>query len=161
MIAELEPNDVYSLSSNELREHYYYLFGQPTKSGNLTYLRKRIAWRIQSLKEGPLSERARNRAAAIANEADIRTSPPKEPVKPHKTRPKKIELKVVDASARDPRLPKKGVTLVRVFKGKTHEVLVQENTFIYLGKTYKSLSAVAREITGIKWNGFKFFNLEK
>ena len=64
-------------------------------------------------------------------------------------------------AVRDPRLPRKGVTLKRIFKDKEYHVLIQENTFVYDGKTYKSLSAVAKAITGIKWNGFKFFDLEK
>ncbi len=159
MMPEISISDVSRMNASALRECYYLLFGQPSRSGNVPYLRKRIAWRIQSLKEGPLTERAKNRAAFLANEADIRTSPPLE-VKP-KPRHASVELHVEEEPARDTRLPKKGVTLKRLFKGKEYHVLVGENTFTYDGKKYKSLSAVAKEITGIKWNGFKFFGLEK
>ncbi len=159
MLPEINPSDVNKMTASVLREYYYLLFGQPSRSGNVPYLRKRIAWRLQSLREGPLTERAKKRAEFLANEADIRTSPPRED-KP-KPRQKPVVLHIVDEAERDPRLPKKGVTLKRTFKGKEYHVLVQDATFVYDGKTYKSLSAVAKAITGIKWNGFKFFDLEK
>jgi len=161
MMSEINPSDVSKMSASALREYYYFLFGQPSRSGNVPYLRKRIAWRIQSLKEGPLTERARKRAAFLANEADIRSTAPRDEKPKYKPRPKPVELHVVGEAARDPRLPRKGVTLKRIFKGKEYHVLIQENTFVYDGKTYRSLSAVAKAITGIKWNGFKFFDLEK
>ncbi len=159
MMPEISLSDVSKMNASALRECYYLLFGQPSRSGNVPYLRKRIAWRIQSLKEGPLTERAKKRAAFLANEADIRISPPRD--ENPKPRHALAELHVEGEVARDPRLPKKGVTLKRVFKGEEYHVLVGEDTFTYGGKKYKSLSAVAKEITGIKWNGFKFFGLEK
>ncbi len=50
--------------------------------------------------------------------------------------------------ARDPRLPKAGATLQRVFKGKTYEVVVEHDGFRHAGKHRKSLTAIAREVTG-------------
>src|SRR3954471_24278921 len=61
-----------------LRERYQEVFGEPSRSGNRQFLFKRIAWRIQSIAEGPLSERARRRAEELARDADIRTTLPRQ-----------------------------------------------------------------------------------
>src|ERR671912_706193 len=63
----------------QLRDHYLEVFGEPSRSGNKDFLFKRIAWRIQSLTEGGLSERARRRAEELARDADIRTTLPRSP----------------------------------------------------------------------------------
>ena len=60
---------------------------------------------------------------------------------------------------RDPRLPKAGSSVSREFKGFSHEVQVLESEFVYRGRSYRSLSAIAKEITGTPWNGFLFFGL--
>src|SRR5947209_2857059 len=65
------------LSVKELRDRYAEAFGETTNTGNKTWLIKRIAWRLQALAEGGLSERARRRAEELANDADLRLSPPK------------------------------------------------------------------------------------
>ncbi len=52
-----------------------------------------------------------------------------------------------------------GTKLVREFKGKRYSVTVIPNGFEYNGRTYKSLSAIANEITGTRWNGKKFFGV--
>jgi hypothetical protein len=57
----------------------------------------------------------------------------------------------------DPRLPPLGEEIAREYKGRNIVVKVREAGFEYEGKLYKSLSAVAREVTGTKWNGFLFF----
>lgn len=54
-----------------------------------------------------------------------------------------------------------GTKLVREFKGKRYSVTVIQNSYEYNGKKYKSLSAIANEITGTRWNGKKFFGLLK
>lgn len=54
-----------------------------------------------------------------------------------------------------------GTRFIREFKGKKHEVTALEKGFSYNGKTYKSLSAIANEITGTRWNGKKFFGVNK
>ena len=61
----------------ELKSKYAELFGEECRANNKARLIKRIVWRIQSLAEGDLSERARQRAAEIANDADLRLSPPR------------------------------------------------------------------------------------
>lgn len=63
---------------SRLRERYAEAFGEPTASGNRQWLFRRVAWRIQSLAEGDLSERARRRAAELARDVDVRVRPPVE-----------------------------------------------------------------------------------
>ena len=61
----------------ELRAEYAQVFGEETRVGNKAWLIKRIVWRLQALAEGDLSERARRRAAELAQDADLRLSPPR------------------------------------------------------------------------------------
>lgn len=56
---------------------------------------------------------------------------------------------------------KAGTKLIREYQGKKHEVTALEKGFEYQGKTYKSLSAIANEITGTRWNGKIFFGVKK
>jgi hypothetical protein len=143
-IAALKPMTV-----GQLREVYAEKFGEGTKSRNKQWLFKRIAWRIQELAEGGLSERAKKRAAELANDADLRLRPPKG----HKTPEAPAKPK------RDARLPAVGAELKREFNGKEHVVTVVATGFIYKGKEYRSLSAIAKQVTGTQWNGFLFFGL--
>ncbi len=139
----------------ELRTKYREVYGEGTRSGNKDWLWKRIAWRIQELSYGGLSERAKLRAADIANEADIRARVPKGAFdgEPAGT------ARVTGSLPRDKRIPLPGTILNREYKGDLHSVTVLDMGFEYGGRCYKSLSAVAREITGQHWNGYMFFNL--
>ena len=56
---------------------------------------------------------------------------------------------------------KSGTKFIRQWQGKTHEVEAAGPAFIYNGETYKSLSAIARKITGTQWNGKLFFGVKK
>ncbi|WP_390890543.1 DUF2924 domain-containing protein [Tunturiibacter lichenicola] len=56
---------------------------------------------------------------------------------------------------------KAGTKLVREWRGKTHEVILNDEGYHYLGKTYKSLSPIACEITGTRWSGPAFFGTKK
>ena len=67
------------MTVDQLRAKYGEVFGEPTRSRHKEYLIKRIAWRIQANAEGGLSERARQRAMELANDADLRVTPPREP----------------------------------------------------------------------------------
>jgi hypothetical protein len=144
------------MKTKALQRRYYEVFGEPSKSGNAAYLRKRIAWRVQSLAEGGLSERARKRAAELACEADIRLKAPLANM-PLEVAPKTVSI---ISPARDPRLPKPGTLLSRAFKGHQIVVKVLDVGFSFEGKEYKSLSAIAVEVTGTRWNGFQFFGLQ-
>ena len=66
------------LSNRELQSQFAELFGNDARTTkNRVWLIRRIAWRMQALAEGDLSERARQRAAELANDADLRLSPPR------------------------------------------------------------------------------------
>lgn len=147
------------LTPKELRVRYAQVFGEPTASGNRTWLVRRIAWRLQALAEGGLSERARNRAAELARDADLRVIPPKGHVEEHAPAP--VRTGTVPTQASDPRLPPPGSIITRTYKGTDVEVQVLAAGFEYDGRTFTSLSAVAAAVTGSHLNGFHFFKLNK
>jgi hypothetical protein len=143
------------LATGALRVRYLELFGYAPITGNRAWLVKRIAWRVQVLAEGDLSERARRRARELANDADLRLSPPPSAAMPAASKRRCTNENV----ARDQRLPEAGQVLVRRYKGQTFQVTVVAQGFEYAGAIYPSLSAVAKAITGCHWNGFHFFGL--
>ena len=142
----------------ELRERYAQVFGESTRAGNKVWLVKRIAWRLQSQAEGDLSERARKRAAELANDADLRMNPPRQ------------RTPAADATERTITVPSKitpnkemlpGTVLQRDYKGQPVRVTVLAEGFEYAGEQYRSLTAIAKVVTGKHWNGFHFFGLRK
>ena len=145
------------LTTPQLRGRYAEVFGEHTPANNRIWLIKRIAWRLQALAEGGLSERARQRAAELANDADLRMNPPGPPktAKPAPTQPSIP----AEPTAVDRRLPPPGTVLTRTYKGLTLQVEVLPKGFAYQGQVFKSLSAVAKAITGSHCNGFWFFGL--
>jgi hypothetical protein len=139
------------LSVGQLRQRFAELFGEATQAGNRTWLIKRIAWRLQALAEGDLSERARRRAAELARDADLRLNPPRS-----KTTTVAPQPAAIPAPA-DHRLPPPGTILTRPYKGQLVQVQVLTEGFAYAGRVYPSLSAVAKAITGGHCNGYHFF----
>jgi len=144
----------------DLRSRYAEVFGEATKTHHKEWLVKRIIWRIQALAEGDLSERARQRAAELANDADLRRTAPRAPSSGSTVVPT-LTTAAQRQSPSDRRLPLPGTTLRREYKGETLEVNVLPTGFAYEGETYKSLSAVAKKITGSHCNGYLFFRLKK
>jgi len=135
------------LTTAELKGRYRKVFGEATKSNNKPYLLKRIAYRLQEKKYGGLSPRARQRAEQLGKDAPIRRRP---------------DLKkggLTPEPRRDPRLPKVGTVLRREFGGKEHTATVLADGFDYRGKRFRSLSAIAKAVTGTSWNGYGFFGL--
>ena len=55
---------------------------------------------------------------------------------------------------------KPGTKLIREWKGKVHEIVIAGDTYIWAGQHYRSLSQIARAITGTRWSGPRFFGLE-
>src|ERR1700722_15043144 len=139
-----------------LKKRYRELFGEESKSSNKQFLFRRIAWRLQANAEGDLSERARRRTSDIADDRDLRIRAPKEfVVRPEfssgsvdRTRPPK-----------DSRLPGAGTLLTRRVGNRQIVVKVLIDGFEYESRRYRSLSAIAREVTGTRWNGLLFFGL--
>src|SRR5215467_1099528 len=64
------------MTTSDLRRRYAEVFGDQPSTWNRVWMLKRIAWRLQALAEGGLSERARRRAEELANDADLRLNPP-------------------------------------------------------------------------------------
>jgi len=142
-----------SLKITELRARYYDLFGEASPSCNRAHLFRRIAWRLQAQAEGDLSERARQRAAELANDLDLRLRAPR-------SFWREIECNGEPAN-RDLRLPPADTVLERVYQGQILRVTVLASGFEYQGKHYASLSAIAHRVTGTRWNGFNFFGLKQ
>ncbi|GIW90166.1 MAG: hypothetical protein KatS3mg109_0598 [Pirellulaceae bacterium] len=146
------------MTAKQLRQRYAELFGEETHANNKAWLVKRIAWRLQAMAEGDLSERARRRAVELANDADLRLSPPKAKpatADPERTTTASLRLKL------DDRLPPPGTIITRQYKGQTFQVTVLPHGFEYQGEVYRSLSAVAKAITGTHCNGYLFFRLNQ
>jgi Protein of unknown function (DUF2924) len=145
------------LTPRELCARYAEAFGEQPSTKNRGWLLKRLAWRLQSLAEGDLSQRARQRAAELANDADLRTTAPRTPrADPAPAQPAAAAPPPPRPPA-DSRLPSPGTVLTRKYKGALLQVRVLPTGFVYNGLAYRSLSAVARAITGAHCNGFLFF----
>jgi hypothetical protein len=147
------------MTVSQLRQKHLEVFGEESRSSHRQFLFRRIAWRIQALAEGGLSERARRRALEIANDADLRIRAPRTRFGQDATLDPKLSVSRKVASDLDSRLPPHGSYLEREYKGRRVIVKILVGGFEFEGQVYRSLSAIAREVTGTKWNGFLFFNL--
>ena len=76
-----EIDELSTMPVGQLRQKYLEVFGEESRSSHKQFLFRRIAWRIQAIAEGGLSERARRRALEIANDADLRIRAPKTPTR--------------------------------------------------------------------------------
>jgi len=141
----------------ELRARYAEVFGEECRSRHKQLLVKRIAWRLQALTGGDLSERARMRAAELANDADLRLHAPT----PKKAASAGLTAAGTLVAAADNHRPLPGTVLRREYKGRTVHVMVLDKGFEYEGDVYRSLTAVAKAVTGSHWNGYLFFGLKE
>ena len=136
--------------AEELQKRYKELYDEDASGTHKTYLWRKIAYKLQEQKHGSLSANARGKLKALIDEYD--------PINNKALRP---DAPVVSqqASAKDKRLPIPGTVITKEYKGTTYQVKVLEKGFEYNAKIYKTLSAIAKEITGAHWNGYLFFNL--
>jgi hypothetical protein len=142
------------LRVSELRVRFAEVLGEPTPSHNKVWLVKRIAWRLQAQAEGDLSERARRRAAELTADAELRlAAPPADADAANDHQPASFPIPF------DDRLPRPGTILTRCYKGRTLQVEVLDDGFAFEGQTYRSLSAVAKAVTGSHCSGHFFFGL--
>ncbi len=148
------------LSVGALCERYREVFGEDIKARNNQWLIKRIAWKLQANQEGDISERARKLAMKIAQSSDIRRSAPK-----IRTRPIESSFETVTSAITPPaasRLPIAGTVLMKNYKGRSIQVRVLPNSSEYEREQYKTLTAIARIVTGQKnISGLQFFKLGK
>jgi len=138
----------------ELQKEFEALFeGQKASSDNKVYMVRRIAYRLQELEYGGLSQKAHNRLKELIGLYD--------PVNNKAIRPKvSVETQArTKTRGRDMRLPIPGTIITKDYRGKKYEVKVLEDGFEYERKIYRHLTAIAEKITGAHWNGYYFFNL--
>lgn len=142
--------DMEKMTAKQLREKYRAAFGEDTRSCHKAYLIRKIAWRLQANAEGGLSERARERATALANDADLRLMPPRtklSPPTPDKAPAKSVERKAIQV----------GQVIERHYKGRYIRVIALADGFEFEGNRHRSLTAIAKLVTGKHWNGHHFF----
>ena len=157
----MEIENLHRASLATLRRKYGEIFQEETRSRHRGHLFRRIAWRLQALAEGDLSERARSRALEIARDADLRTVAPRDFLIGGGGEP--VQIRRTDRNRREPdsRLPLPGALLTRQWKGRTLLVEVLAEGFQYENRHYSSLSAIAVAVTGTRWNGLAFFGLTR
>lgn len=146
----------------QLQARYAEVHGEETRTHHKVFLIKRILWRMQALREGDLSERARQRARELANDADLRKNAPPARAASARGTERPGGGSVVEVpldTGTDGRLPAPGTLLRRRYKGRTLLVRVLAKGFEFEGEVYRSLSAIAAKATGSHWNGFRFFGL--
>jgi hypothetical protein len=129
------------MSVVELKQRWETLFGTPAPNNSRSYLEVRLGNRIQELMLGGLSRDTRRVLDLLVKELEGKN-----------TR---------KAIMTDPRKPVPGTRLLREWDGAEHSVTVLRDGFDWQGRKFKSLSAVARAITGTQWNGYRFFGLRE
>lgn len=140
--------DLQDMTVAKLVERYEDLFGKPPRVKNKAFLQRRVAWRIQELEFGGLSDKAKAKLDELIADIDL----------PLGRQPQRPVRKLRQNS---PRPALVGTTLVRQWKGQEIRVQVVDHGFEWDGVVYTSLSAVAKAITGSHWNGRLFFGLTK
>ncbi|MCE5313770.1 MAG: DUF2924 domain-containing protein [Armatimonadota bacterium] len=138
-------SDLPNLSHDELKQLWRQLFGKPPPAYSRPYLIKRLAYRIQEIHYGGLSENlhATMRETLRTSEFDQNA------------------VKISSAHKKHQFTPLLGTRFVRKWHGNRYEVTVIPGGFEYQGQRYRSLTAVAKAITGTHYNGRTFFGLYK
>ena len=129
-----------STPTKDLKAQWRDLFDAEPPPFNRRYLESRLAYRIQELAYGGLKPETVRRLERLGEELDGGDR-------------KKSRI-------RADRMPIAGTRLIREWQGVEHVVTVMADGFEWQGRPYKSLSAIARAITGTRWNGWVFFGLK-
>ncbi|MCC6366317.1 MAG: DUF2924 domain-containing protein [Bryobacterales bacterium] len=145
----------------EFQQQYRDVFGEEPASAHRQFLFRKIAWRVQADRGGGLPESVHEIARAIAKDAALRIRVISNADKRRAGIPLEQTVTTTISPDHDSRLPMPGGLIVKQFKGQTIVVKVVDDGFEYGDRRYSSLSAIAQEITGTKWNGFLFFGLTK
>lgn len=132
-IAGLQKADI-----SDLRDRWEILYGKaPSGQIGRSFLIRAIAYRLQEQAFGGLKPATRRLLARIADEAAVTNSPKKRQTSKAQT----------------------GTILIREWQGSAHRITVLDDGVAFNGKRYRSLSEVARKITGSRWSGPRFFGL--
>jgi hypothetical protein len=138
----------------ELQNKYEEVFdGKKAPSNNKIYLWRKIAYRMQELEYGGVPAETQGKIQELITKYDPVNNKSLRPNNTSDNQAKKTRL------SRDKRLPIPGTIVTKEYKGIMLQVKILERGFEYNGKVYKSLTAIAKEVTGAHWNGFLFFNL--
>ena len=125
----------------DLKSQWRELFGTEPPPYSRTYLQSRLAYRIQELSLGGLKPQTIAHLEALGEALDG-------------GKPEKRKVPAANRLIT-------GTQLIREYQGVPHTVIVRDTDFVYEGRPYKSLSAIARAITGTRWNGLMFFGLKR
>ena len=129
------------MSVRELKAEWKSLYGDAAPNNSRIFLEIRLGYRIQELTYGGLDRETRRMLDLLADEVE--------------------GLSRRRSQIADPRNPVVGTRLIRDWDGVAHTVTVLNDGFDWQGRKFKSLSAIAREITGTRWNGYRFFGLRE
>jgi hypothetical protein len=128
------------LKTSELRANWQEIYGAKTPRGiSRDLLIRAAAYQIQEMEHGGLGKGVKRKLHSLMKTFDTEGEVPSSP-----------------ATSLKP-----GSKLIREWGGKTHSVIVLDNGFDFEGKRYRSLSRIAREITGARWSGPRFFGLRQ
>jgi hypothetical protein len=130
-----------AMTVKELKAEWAKLMGASAPNNSRSFLQQRLAYRVQELTYGGPTKPLIRMLDALADEVEG----------------KKVRRSVIT----DPRNPVIGTRLVREWDGAEHVITVLTDGFDWQGRRYKSLSAIARDITGTRWNGYRFFGLRE
>ena len=160
---ERQLGELQRMTTSDLVDRYEELHGHACRTRHRAYLIRKIAWRLQANAEGDLSERARRRAAELADDAEVRVMAPRAAVAPPRTTVRLAPRIAARGRHEDPRVPPPGSTIVRDYKHRTIRVRVlpAEEGFELDGERFPTLTAVAKRVTGQHMNGFRFFRLDR
>ena len=124
----------------DLKHQWRTLFGKEPPPFSKTYIQSRLAYRIQELAYGGVKPETVARLEALGEQLDGGN----------------ITLRRIRHDAK----PIAGTRLIRDWRGVQHTVTVLAEGYEWQGRPYNSLSAVARAITGTRWNGLVFFGIK-
>ncbi|MDR3719212.1 MAG: DUF2924 domain-containing protein [Bryobacteraceae bacterium] len=158
---EVDVGQLSEMDTQQLVELHRKLFGEERVASNAGHLRRKIAWHIQAAREGGLPDSARQYALVIARGATLRVRISENAARRKSEIPLDRTVTTAVAPEHDVRLPLAGSLLMKDYRGRTIIVRVLNHGFEYDGRKFTSLSAVAQDITGTKWNGWAFFGLAK
>ena len=149
-----------TLTVGQLREEWKRLHGgEETRSRNKDFLWRRLAYRIQEIQSGSLSDRAKARLEELAPTTFVRAQVP--PVAVPEAVPIQDVTPTRPKTVRDARLPSVGTIISRRWHGRELRLLVLEDGYELDGVRYDSLSEAARAVTGAHWNGKLFWGVSQ
>jgi hypothetical protein len=128
-----------TMSVADLKTEWQRLFGTDAPNNSRPFLELRLSYRVQELTYGGPSRETTRLLDVMADEVEGR----------------QVRKKIIT----DPRKPIAGTRFLREWNGVVHTVTVLRDGFEWDGRKYKSLSAIARAITGTRWNGWRFFGM--